>query len=228
MLELARRKRIRVLVDEAHGTGALGPGGRGAVAEAGLENGADVIVGTLGKALGSYGAFVACDREMADYLLNTARTFIFSTALAPPVAAAALAALELLEAKPELVTRLQANAIALRGALADEGFDVEDSRTQIMPLVLGDPETTVRACELALERGVFAQAIRPPTVPPRTSRLRLAVMASHRTAELRAAAGVLGEAVRAAGLEPRASAVAEVATTATGVFDFEESDRLAA
>ena len=103
LVELARRHRIRMLVDEAHGTGALGPGGRGALAEAGLEEEVDVIVGTLGKALGSYGAFVACDREMADYLLNTARTFIFSTALPPPAAAGALAALELLESRPELV-----------------------------------------------------------------------------------------------------------------------------
>ena len=114
LVELARRHRLRMLVDEAHGTGALGPGGRGALAEAGLEHEVDVIVGTLGKALGSYGAFVACDREMADYLLNTARTFIFSTALPPPAAAGALAALELLETRPELVTRLRANAAALR------------------------------------------------------------------------------------------------------------------
>jgi 8-amino-7-oxononanoate synthase len=228
IVELARRNRMRVLVDEAHGTGALGPGGRGALAEAGLEDEVDVIVGTLGKSLGSYGAFAACDREMTDYLLNTARTFIFSTALPPPAAAGALAALELLESKPELVSRLRANAAALRGALADEGFDVAGSRTQIIPLVLGDPDTTVRACELALERGVFAQAIRPPTVPPMTSRLRLAVMASHRAAELRDAARVLADAVRAAGVEPRSSAVAELSAPGSGVFDVERPGRLAA
>jgi 8-amino-7-oxononanoate synthase len=246
LVELARRHRIRMLVDEAHGTGALGPGGRGALAEAGLEHEVDVIVGTLGKALGSYGAFVACDREMSDFLLNTARTFIFSTALPPPAAAGALAALELLETRPELVTRLRANSAALRGALADEGFDVAGSRTQIMPLVLGDPEGTVEACDRALERGVFAQAIRPPTVPPMTSRLRLAVMASHRASELRAAARVLAGAVRAAGFEPEA-AVAELEPPASvddfdaapradefddaprpGVFDVEAPDRLAA
>jgi glycine C-acetyltransferase/8-amino-7-oxononanoate synthase len=228
IVELARRHRMRVLVDEAHGTGALGPGGRGALAEAGLEDEVDVIVGTLGKSLGSYGAFVACDREMADFLLNTARTFIFSTALPPPAAAGALAALSLLESKPELVSRLRANAAALRAALADEGFDVSGSRTQIMPLVLGDPDRTVRACELALDRGVFAQAIRPPTVPPMTSRLRLAVMASHRAAELRDAARVLAGAVRAVGVEPRSQAVAELSASASGVFDVEQPDRLAA
>ena len=228
IVELARRHRVRVLVDEAHGTGALGPGGRGALAEAGLEDEVDVIVGTLGKSLGSYGAFVACDREMADYLLNTARTFIFSTALPPPAAAGALAALSLLESKPELVSRLRTNAATMRDALIDEGFDVSGSRTQIMPLVLGDADTTVRACELALERGVFAQAIRPPTVPPMTSRLRLAVMASHRPAELRDAARVLAGAVRAVGIEPRSQAVAELSAPASGVFDVEQRDRLAA
>ncbi len=228
LVELAHRNGLRMLVDEAHGTGALGPGGRGALAEAGLEDEVDVVVGTLGKALGSYGAFVACDRDMADFLLNTARTFIFSTALPPPAAAGALAALELLETRPELVTRLRANASALRGALADAGFDMAGSRTQIIPLVLGDAERTVDACDAALDRGVFAQAIRPPTVPPMTSRLRLAVMASHRASELRAAARLLAEAVTAAGLEPRSGSVAELAAPASGVFDVEESDRLAA
>jgi glycine C-acetyltransferase/8-amino-7-oxononanoate synthase len=238
LVELARRHRIRMLVDEAHGTGALGPGGRGALAEAGLAQEVDVIVGTLGKALGSYGAFVACDREMTDFLLNTARTFVFSTALPPPAAAGALAALELLETRPELVTRLRANSAALRAALADEGFDVAGSRTQIMPIVLGDPEGTVEACERALEQGVFAQAIRPPTVPPMTSRLRLAVMASHRASELPAAARVLAESVRAAGFEPEARVVQEpggefevgpeLPAPRTGVFDAEAPDRLAA
>src|SRR5205807_7128675 len=130
IVQVAQRRRLRLLVDEAHATGALGPGGRGALAEAGLEDQVDVIVGTLGKALGSYGAFVACDREMADYLLNCARTFIFSTAPSPPAAAGALAALDLLEERPELVSKLRANSAALRAALADEGFDVTGAVTQ--------------------------------------------------------------------------------------------------
>jgi glycine C-acetyltransferase/8-amino-7-oxononanoate synthase len=204
IVELAQRHRIRVMVDEAHGTGALGPGGRGAVAEAGLTDEVDVIVGTLGKALGSYGAFVACERRMATYLVNSARTFIFSTALPPPAVAAALAALRLLEERPERVRRLAANAAVLRSALIAEGFDVGDSCTQIVPLVVGDAELAMRICESALERGVFAQAIRPPTVPAMTSRLRLAVMASHRPEELRAAARTLAAAAQEAGFEPRA------------------------
>ncbi len=200
IVELAGRYGARVAVDEAHGTGALGPGGRGAVAEAGVEDEVDVIVGTLGKALGSYGAFAACDRAMARYLVNAARTFIFSTAPPPPAAAAALAALELLEQRPQMVQRLSANAATLRAELIDQGFDVGDSRTQIIPLVVGEAPLAVEICEQALANGVFAQAIRPPTVPVDTSRLRLAVMASHREAELRSAARVLGEAARSAGL----------------------------
>ena len=133
IVEVAAHHGVRVLVDEAHGTGALGPGGRGAVAEAGLEDEIDVIVGTLGKALGSYGAFVACDRAMARYLVNAARTFIFSTALPPPAAAGALAALELLEERPRRVEKLAANAAAMRSALEREGFDLRGSRTQILP-----------------------------------------------------------------------------------------------
>jgi 8-amino-7-oxononanoate synthase len=202
IVELAARHRIRVLVDEAHGTGAVGPGGRGALAAAGLEEHVDVIVGTLGKALGSYGAFVACDRDMTRFLMNAARTFIFSTALPPPAVAGALAALELLEQRPQMVERLQANAAALRDELSCQGFVMNGTATQIVPLVIGDAERTVRMCEAALGRGVFAQAIRPPTVPPQTSRLRLAVMASHREAELRAAARTLAAAASSAGFVP--------------------------
>ena len=110
--------------------------------------------------------------------------------------------MSLLEQRPELVARLQTNAAALRSELGREGFELGDSRTQIVPIVIGDAELTVEVCERALERGVFAQAIRPPTVAPMTSRLRLAVMASHRAAELREAARLLAEAVRATGLEP--------------------------
>jgi glycine C-acetyltransferase/8-amino-7-oxononanoate synthase len=139
---------------------------------------------------------------MAKYLVNTARTLIFSTALPPPAVAGALAALELLVEQPRRVDKLQSNSVLLRDALEAEGFDVGPSSTQIVPLVIGDAGDAMLACEQALGRGVFAQAIRPPTVPEGTSRLRLAVMASHTKSELRSAARVLAEAVQAAGLEP--------------------------
>jgi 8-amino-7-oxononanoate synthase len=208
IVALARVHGVRVAVDEAHATGCLGPGGRGAVAEAGLDGEVDVVVGTLGKALGSYGAFVACDAELAQLLTNSARSLIFSTAPPPPAVAGALAALEILEQQPRRVERLQANAAVLRAELAREGFDVAGSSTQIIPLVVGDAQTAMRVCEAALERGVFAQAIRPPTVPEGTSRLRLAVMATHSKDELRDAARVLGSAALQAGWRRPATATA--------------------
>jgi 8-amino-7-oxononanoate synthase len=202
IVELARAYDARVAVDEAHATGALGDGGRGAVAQAGLQGEVDVLVGTLGKALGSYGAYVCASEEMVRYLVNTARPLIFSTAPSPPSVAGALAALELLEDRPHKMARLHGAARTLRRALADEGFGVRESDMHIVPLVVGDSEDAMRLCQAALERGVFAQAIRPPTVPNGTSRLRLAAMASHTTSELRQAANVLADAAREVGLDP--------------------------
>jgi glycine C-acetyltransferase/8-amino-7-oxononanoate synthase len=227
IVELARRHDARVVVDEAHGTGCLGPGGRGAVAEAGVEDEVDVLIGTLSKALGAYGAFAACDQEMAQLLVNSSRPFIFSTAPPPPAVAGALAALELLIEQPQRADKLQANADVLREELARERFDVSGSTTQIVPLVIGDAKQAMRICELAIERGVFAQAIRPPTVPEGTSRLRLAVMASHSRAELREAAQVLGRAALQAGWRPGdgvplVAAREEAAARATRPFDFEQ------
>jgi 8-amino-7-oxononanoate synthase len=200
IVELAQRYDARVMVDEAHSTGTVGPGGRGAVADAGLTDEVDVVVGTLGKALGSYGAYVCCDIEMAKYLVNTARTLIFSTALPPPAVAGAMAALELLREQPGRVDKLHRNAEAMRTALAAEGFAPGASETHILPVVVGDAAAAMHACERALSQGVFCQAIRPPTVPHGSSRLRIAVMASHTKSELRWAAGVLARAVRAVGV----------------------------
>jgi 8-amino-7-oxononanoate synthase len=202
IVELAKEYGARVMVDEAHATGALGPGGRGAIAQAGLDGEVDVVVGTLGKALGSYGAYVCADEEMVRYLINTARSLIFSTAPGPPAVAGALAALELLQERPHRVERLRSAALTLRRALALEGFLVAEQEMQIVPLLVGDEHAAMRLCKEALERGVFAQAIRPPTVPAGTSRLRLATMASHTAEELKLAARTLGEAARGIGLDP--------------------------
>jgi glycine C-acetyltransferase/8-amino-7-oxononanoate synthase len=204
IVELARRYDCRVVVDEAHGTGCIGPDGRGAVADAGLDGEIDVIVGTLGKALGAYGAFAACSAETAEFLTNASRPFIYSTAPPPPAVAGALAALELLVEQPRRVEKLQHNADTLRDELAREGFEVAGSTTQIVPLIVGDAGLAMAICEAALERGVFAQAIRPPTVPAGTSRLRLAVMASHTKTELRDAARALGRAALQRGFRPGA------------------------
>jgi 8-amino-7-oxononanoate synthase len=202
IVELANVHGARTVVDEAHAIGAVGPDGRGAIAQAGLEGEIDVVVGTLGKALGSYGAYVCADGETVRYLINTARALIFSTAPPPPAVAAALAALELLKERPHRVERLQSNARVLRRSLALEGFAVPEQGMHIVPLVVGEERAASRLCHEAIERGVFAQAIRPPTVPAGTSRLRLAAMASHTPAELQTAARALAEAARAIGLDP--------------------------
>jgi 8-amino-7-oxononanoate synthase len=209
LAELARRHRCRLMVDEAHATGALGPGGRGTVAAAGLGDEVDLVVGTLGKALGSYGAYVCASRELTDYLVNAARPFVFSTAPPPPALAAALAALELLESGPQRVERLRANAATLRRGLAAEGLGVGGSECQIVPLEVGDADRTMELCERLLERGVFAQGIRPPSVPAGSSRLRFTVMATHRTAELRRAAKLAGAAARELGIAMTGPAAAE-------------------
>ena len=205
LADLARRHRCRLLVDEAHATGCIGPGGRGSVAAAGVTDEVDVIVGTLGKALGGYGAYVCGSREVVDFLVNSARPFIFSTAPPPPSVAAALAALELLAESPERMERLQVNAAALREGLRSEGLEPIGSETQIVPLVIGEADDTMALCERLLAEGVFAQAIRPPTVPPGTCRLRLTTMATHGIADLRHAARLIGEAVRDLGLTSRTS-----------------------
>jgi 8-amino-7-oxononanoate synthase len=201
IVELARRHGARVVVDEAHATGVVGPGGRGLVADLGLEHEIDVVIGTLGKALGSYGAFACCDARTADYLVNRARTLIYSTALPPPALGASLAALQLLRDEPKIVNRLHANARALREELALNGFQVELGTMPIVPILVGDPGRAMALCEEALRRGTFAQAIRPPTVPDGTSRLRAVAMASHEERDLRAAARTIASAARELGLD---------------------------
>jgi 8-amino-7-oxononanoate synthase len=202
LLELAHRHGARLMVDEAHATGAIGPGGRGSVSAAGLSGEVDVVVGTLGKALGSYGAYACANAETIDYLVNTARPFIFSTAPPPPAVGAAEAALELLEAEPELVERLQANARTLRTALRGQGLDVGETQSQVVPIQVGGAGAVMELCEEALQRRVFAQGIRPPTVPEGSCRLRCTVMATHKREELVWAARQIGAAASAVGLAP--------------------------
>lgn len=201
IVELARGRRAMVVVDEAHATGVIGPGGRGLVAALGLEHDVDVVIGTLSKALASYGAFACCSHEVAALLINRARTLIFSTALPPVCLAAAHAALDTLRTAPQLVRNLHANARLLRAELAASGLPVPRGEMPIVPLVLGDSHEATAVSAAALRNGVFAQAIRPPTVPERTSRLRLVAMATHTRSDLRHAAAVIATATL--GARPR-------------------------
>jgi len=178
---LCREHGARLLVDDAHGTGVLGEG-KGSVHAAGL-TAADVPVqmGTLGKALGGYGAFVAGSKELIDFLVNRARSFIYTTALPPAVAAGALAALEVVVDKEgrNLRQRLAVNRDYLAVGLRQLGFKVPPDPTPILPVLVGDAADATALAEGLRTRGVLAPAVRPPTVPEGTSRLRLTVMATH-------------------------------------------------
>ncbi len=196
MIPLARDAGAMVLVDDAHGTGTLGASGRGAPECFGLGAGdIDVWMGTLGKSLGSFGAFVAGSAQLRELLVNVARSFIFSCALAPPQVAASRAALSLLTREPWRRERLQAGAEQLRQGLAARGIDTAPSSTHIVPVVLGDNARTMAVCERLLERGFYAQGIRHPSVPEGTARLRITPMATHEKAEIDALVSAVAEEV---------------------------------
>jgi 8-amino-7-oxononanoate synthase len=189
MLAAARRHGALVLLDDAHGIGCLGAGGRGSAEAAGVALGElDVLVGTLGKALGSFGAFVAGPAALRELLVNAARSFIFTCALAPPQLAAARAALALVAGEPWRRERLQANAARLRGALAARGVSTAPSDTHIVPVRIGGNARTMAACEALLASGFYAQGIRHPSVPEGTARLRITPMATHTDSEIDALA----------------------------------------
>ncbi len=184
LVALARRYGAMLLLDDAHGTGTLGPKGRGSAEWLGVDSGVDVHMGTLGKALGSFGAFVAGTARLRELLVNTARSFIFSCALSPPQVAAARAALGLVDREPWRRERLQANAARLRARLAERGIDTASSTTHIVPVIVGDNAAAMALCEGLLERGFYAQGIRHPSVPRGSARLRITPMATHSEAEI--------------------------------------------
>ncbi|MBW2507917.1 MAG: 8-amino-7-oxononanoate synthase [Deltaproteobacteria bacterium] len=180
--QLAASFECGFLVDEAHALGVIGPAGRGVCAAAGVRP--DVMVGTLGKSFGVAGAFVAANEDLVSFIRNRARSFVYSTAPPPALARAALAALPLMREADEARARLLAHAGRLRAGLRDLGFEVPDGESQILPVLIGDNERTMRISAKLLDRGVFVQGIRPPTVPEGTARLRLTPMATHRTEQI--------------------------------------------
>jgi 8-amino-7-oxononanoate synthase len=177
--EIAERYNAMVMVDEAHATGVVGPEGRGVVAAEGLQGRVTLQMGTLGKALGTFGAFVAGSRALIEVLLNTARSFVYTTALPPPVVAAAAAALAIARAEAERRQRLHDNAGHLHCAFEQLRLRVGAPRSHILPVPVGDSERAVHLSERLLTAGVFVQGIRPPTVPVGTARLRVTPMSTH-------------------------------------------------
>lgn len=184
IVELAREFGAAVMIDEAHGVGVIGPGGAGLAAELGLENEIDVQVGTLSKALGAQGAYVAGSRTLIDFLINRARCFIYTTGLPPALAAAAEAALQVMINEPARIARLHDNASYMRAALIAAGFELAPTTSSILPVMIGSAQNALMMAERLFARGVYVIAIRPPTVPQGSARLRVTPTAGHTRADL--------------------------------------------
>jgi 8-amino-7-oxononanoate synthase len=201
--DLCDRHGAMLYVDEAHATGVLGSSGAGLAEELGVTGRVDVHMGTLGKALGSFGAYVAGSRRLVDLLVSKARTFVFTTALPPAACGAALAALDVLAGEPGRRETLHALALRMKAGLARLGFDVARVVAPIFPVVLGTEERALAASRALRARGFFVRAIRPPTVPRGTSRLRVALTAGHVPAQVDGFLAALEEVVRELPAEPR-------------------------
>ena len=196
LVQLARRHDAWTYVDDAHGTGVLGAGGRGALEHLGVEGAVDVVMGTLSKALGTAGAFVAASRSVIECLRNRARSFVFTTASPPALAAAALAALRIAAEEPWRRERVRANARRLREALAALGCTAGGAPdSPVVPVVVGEAAGAVRASRALARHGFLVGAVRPPAVPRGTARLRLSLSASHEPAQVDALAEAVAEAL---------------------------------
>jgi 8-amino-7-oxononanoate synthase len=201
LVALAEQYHSWLMVDEAHATGVLGPHGGGLADAEGLSARVTVQMGTLGKALGGAGAYVAGSQALVDVLVNRARSFIYTTGLAPAAVGAASAALALVAREPARRATLLAHADRLRAGLRALGLEAGGD-THIVPLLVGDNRRALALADALLARGVLAHAIRPPTVPAGTARLRITPMATHTPAQLARALAAFADAARATGLLP--------------------------
>jgi glycine C-acetyltransferase len=186
LVELKNKFAAILMVDDAHGTGVIGASGRGSAEVCGVADQIDIHMGTLGKGLGSFGAYATGSLDMIDFLRNRARSFIFSTSLPPAVLAASIAALDIVSS-PEgstLRKKLDDNRIQFSGSLQCAGFDTLGSSTHIVPVLVGEAAKTMEFSRRLLDKGVFVQGIRPPSVPVGSSRLRCTVMANHTAVDL--------------------------------------------
>jgi len=195
LVDSKERYGCRLLVDEAHATGIFGPDGAGVVSEEGLTAQVELIMGTFSKALGSFGGYVAASRKIIDYLINTSRSFIYSTALPASVIACNLAAIEVVKAEGFRRTALLENAAYLRSSLTDRGLEIKGD-SQIVPLMVGDAASAVEMSERLQKEGFWVMPIRPPTVPPKQARLRFSLNFGHKRTDLQRLVEHIGEAMR--------------------------------
>ncbi len=201
LVALADKYNALLMVDDAHATGVLGKNGRGTGEHFGLEGRIPIQMGTLGKALGSCGAYIAGNKDLIDVLINRSRSYIYSTALPPAVCAASLAALKIVNNDPARKEKLWHNRERLTAGLRSLRIDVGSSETPILPLMIGDSEKAIAAAAGLFEAGIFATAIRPPTVPEGTSRIRMTLTASFSDQDIDTALAGLSK-VREEGLFP--------------------------
>lgn len=179
LIRLKEKYEALLVVDDAHGTGVLGTHGRGATERGGLAKKIDIIMGTLSKAIGGLGGFVAADKTLIDSLINLARPFIFTTALPPVLCEAAREALCVIKEEPTLRKKLWSNIHKVHKGLARLGFSIAKPESAILPVILGDEKKALAAFEALLEQGIFIPAVRYPTVPKGKARLRVTVSAAH-------------------------------------------------
>jgi 8-amino-7-oxononanoate synthase len=185
IIELANTYDCMVMIDDAHATGVLGRTGRGSAEYFGIpEEAIDIHMGTFGKALGGFGAYVAGSRKLRELLINKARSFIFTTALPASVISSVIAAISILETDNTRIKILNKNAYYFRNRLRKEGFNILDTKTQIIPLMIGENEKTLQFSKFLMQNGIFAVPIRPPTVPQNTARIRFSITAAHSKEEL--------------------------------------------
>ncbi|MHC4787887.1 MAG: 8-amino-7-oxononanoate synthase [Planctomycetota bacterium] len=200
LAELAERYGALLIVDEAHAMGVLGEGGGGLCRGAGARVRPDVVIGTLSKALGGYGGFATCSEQLRTVLVNRARSFIYSTGLPPACLGSARAALAILEESPGLGASLLERAAHFRDLLTDAGFGVPAARSQIVPLLVGENRRALAFSQALFERGVLATAVRPPTVPKGTARLRISLTLAHGAEVMEAAAAAFSSSARQVGM----------------------------
>ena len=179
LLTLCQTHEATLVIDDAHGTGVMGKNGRGTVEHFGVDPQDVIQMGTLSKAIGTSGGYVAGPASLKDYLINTSKAFIYTTAQPPAIAAASSVAIRIIQHEPARRERLRTNRNDLHASLTDMGFQLADSQSPILPIIVKSPETALKMSQALYEAGVYVPAIRPPTVPKHSSRLRLTVSSEH-------------------------------------------------
>ena len=179
IIEVAKNFNAFLMVDDAHATGVLGKRGSGTCEYFGIKKGVDIQMGTLSKALGCLGGYIAGSRILIDYIRNKARSFIYTTGLPPAILGGCIKAIEIVEKGEDLRKKLWRNVESFRSGLKNIGFDIMDSETQIIPVFTGDISSTMKVSQKLFERGIFAPGVRQPTVPKNKCRIRTSIMATH-------------------------------------------------